>query len=318
MAFTSGCVPSVQKVHSVNVSVMCVGVHMVCCHRGNLKRSAAEKPLGDWSRSFFESICLSERLGHSLQAHRDIWNHLCSDGAVEARFSGESWVSSHTVAGCPVKTVGPPPQKKNMCLFTCEEKLLLPFFGLQSKRNDTFPGRQNAPNKEGDDFIQAVAVGRKFINEKLLKEEGANLAFQRAGKQDPPSSLPQNSPISESTGRGACLLCAPSTWAVRSLALCIWFSRSCPTTDTMLLIFASPPPDTVPALPRLSTQCFFRLPDCLFYSYGRDRWWCLTFDPWDVGEEMECQQHEKASLCGIQSSRNPRVPPHQVVGEEEM
>lgn len=47
MAFTSGCVPSVQKVHSVNVSVMCVGVHMVCCHRGNLKRSAAEKPLGD-------------------------------------------------------------------------------------------------------------------------------------------------------------------------------------------------------------------------------------------------------------------------------
>lgn len=52
------------------------------------------------------------------------------------------------------------------------------------------PRKTKCIDKEGGDFIQAVAVGGRFINEELLKEEGAHLAFPKAGKQAllPPSS----------------------------------------------------------------------------------------------------------------------------------
>lgn len=121
---------SARIVHCVNVSGRCVSVHVVCCHRrkllGVLQGSLRVTEAGAFVRPLLRAYGFLKAWATASQVHHDVGNHLCSDGAVEAGFSGESQVSPHTVAGCPVKVVGPAPQ--DMCLFTCEPReIVAPF-----------------------------------------------------------------------------------------------------------------------------------------------------------------------------------------------
>lgn len=125
-------------------------------------------------------------------------------------------------------------------------EIVAPFTWITVKAR-WYPPWKTKCTDNGGDFIQAFAVGGRFINEGFLKKEGAHLAFPRAGNKPHP---PLWSELLTLSTQGGYLpsLCSQHLGNAISVSLSIEFSRSCPTNDSVLLIFASPPPGTVPAL----------------------------------------------------------------------
>lgn len=100
------------------------------------------------------------------------------------------------------------------------------------------------------------------------------------------------------------MLRAPAPGQCSFASLSVGFSHSCPTNDSATYL-CIPTTGYSPCLTATRSIGVW-LP---FYSCGRRGCWCLTFEPWDLEEEMECQPQEKASLCGIQSSWSQGTPP---------